>query len=242
MRAFVSIGENDTYTLRNAILVYAGQSGRGAFSMVHPIRAAENGGAPVYGDGKQVTERFLAELSTSLSEHVAPEVLPEHVLWRQPGLILWWTPACIRPMFFRTRDDAEMNALSGRDFPQPPLVWRLTGGTLALFALRESRRPTAETPLYLAPYYNVDRDGGAVCQGSMPRPDRSTAETCLDWGASFYGSSFTHAWTSTRSIGRPYKDVTQLWKKMAGRKRFPLSSLVAARRTVGDLLRPRGRT
>lgn len=57
-------------------------------------------------------------------------------------------------MFFRGTDE-NARTLSGKRFPQPALVWRVTGQDLFLRALKHSRRPTGETQLMVALYWNV---------------------------------------------------------------------------------------
>ena len=52
--------------------------------------------------------------------------------------------------------------LTGRIFPQPPLVWRVDGGDLKIRALMENKRPTPETKLAVAPFWNLS-DDGRVC-------------------------------------------------------------------------------
>src|ERR1035437_5119398 len=47
--------------------------------------------------------------------------------------------------------------LSGKVFPQPPLVFKVCGSELSVRALTENRRPRPETTLMVAPYWNCDR-------------------------------------------------------------------------------------
>ena len=96
---------------------------------------------------------------------MAPEVLLEHVLARTPELIVWWGRAQPRLMFFGD-GHAEAKKLNGRMYPHPPIVFAIHGRELFVRALAEDRRPTADTHLKNAPYWNTDSDG-RVCLGSM---------------------------------------------------------------------------
>ncbi|MFN9968576.1 MAG: PRTRC system protein B, partial [Phycisphaerae bacterium] len=84
-----------------------------------------------------------------------PEVLPECVLVWKSDLVVWWSRRCTRRMFFRKNSEVP-TGLSGAEFSQPPLLWCASGQELTVRALLTNRRPTADTPLMIAPYWNVD--------------------------------------------------------------------------------------
>jgi len=72
------------------------------------------------------------------------------------------------PMFFGTTQ-GDMAGMNGAIFPQPALVWLAMDHSLSIRALKENRRPAADTKLCVAPYWNV-YDTGSVCLGSMRAP------------------------------------------------------------------------
>ena len=49
------------------------------------------------------------------------EFLPDQVVVRTPDLLAWWTPAAVRPMFFRA--GSELEGISGKQFPHPTLLF-----------------------------------------------------------------------------------------------------------------------
>ena len=55
------------------------------------------------------------------------------------------------------------------------------------------RRPRPETTLMVAPYWNCDRHGGRVCQGSMRVPGSLCLAARQGWENAFFQSEFTHA-------------------------------------------------
>ena len=99
-------------------------------------------------------------------------MFPENILAKSDRMIAWWTRAQCRQMFYRNSEGKAAD-LNGRIFPQPPLVWRVTNGQLRIRALPENKRPEAKTKLAVAPYWNLS-DSGAVCTGSMRRPDSAS--------------------------------------------------------------------
>jgi PRTRC genetic system protein B len=127
----------------------------------------------------------------SLSGPTSAEVFPENVLAKGDRMIVWWTHACRRQMFYENSEQ-KARKLNGRSFPQPPLVWRVDNGDLKIRALVENKRPGAATTLAVAPFWNLS-DDGRVCTGTMRRPDSATAATIDEWERGFYESAFTHA-------------------------------------------------
>ena len=159
-----------------------------------------------------------------------PEILPDNVLVRTPDTLVWWRPAQRRKMFFR--NDDELGGVSGRVFPQPPLVFRATHRELSIRALASNARPTGATALHVAPYYNVNIDG-VVCQGTMRAPDEFTVASMAQWERAFFESEFTHIYGSghfTCHAG----GVASLWRSLAGKSTFPAGSLSASGKTLAQ--------
>jgi PRTRC genetic system protein B len=161
-------------------------------------------------------------------------VFPENILAKSNRMIAWWTPAQRRQMFYQNSEGKAAD-LSGRIFPQPPLVWRVADGQLKIRALTENKRPEAKTKLAVAPYWNLS-DNGTVCTGSMRRPESASVAAISDWERGFYESAFTHA-----NVGRltRYKGGFEgLWSKLT-RKRglFPLETLIVLPETLAQFVR-----
>ena len=118
-------------------------------------------------------------------------------------------------------------------FPQPALVWLAMDHSLSIRALKENRRPAADTKLCVAPYWNV-YDTGSVCLGSMRAPDASTVASIPQWEQSFYESEFTHG--NVGRLTRHPGGFEGLWKKLAGQEEFPADSLIELPETVEEFL------
>jgi PRTRC genetic system protein B len=123
--------------------------------------------------------------------------VPLNVVAVGRGAIAWFEPAAVRTMFFNARSDAATQAFDKKAVPQPPLVFVARNHSLRVFALRQNVRPTLETPLTAAPYWNVYEDG-RVCLGTSTIPDTFDPTETAEWTRSFFASNFTHMNTGKR--------------------------------------------
>lgn len=232
MDCSVYLGGPSQFELNGAILVYSGgQAHGGAFAAWHDVEV-DGVGAPRLGPAKPLTTSFLKELSRGLGAMTRPEILAENVLVRTPDTLVWWRPAQRKKMYFRHDDD--LGAVSGRTFPQPALIYRVSHRELWIRALSENARPTATTALMVAPYYNVNTDG-AVCQGSMRAPEEATVAAMAQWEQSFFESEFTHLYGSGHFTRHP-GGVAGLWMSVAGKKVFPAEQLSPAGESLAQFV------
>lgn len=232
MKAHVEIGGGQTMALKGAVLIYSGVSR--AFCTWHEARRGSSGEA-VLGEATALTTEFVRSLAGELSPWRGLEILPSNVLARAEESIVWWSPAVIRPMFFRT-GDTEAAEFTGERFPHPPLVWRVQGRRLAVRALAENKRPEASTQLRVAPYFNTDGQNGDVCQGSMRSPEETGVAAIGQWESAFFQSEFTHQ-TGARKLTSHPRGFYGLWRSMCGQARFPMKNLVPANETLLEFAR-----
>jgi len=111
----------------------------------------------------------------------------------------------------------ERSFLSLRSFPRSPWL-------VGYRALASSERPSPETPMYLAPYWNVSNNG-TVCLGSTKVPRDVSVKSLSRWEEAFFESEFTHANASTSLTTHPGGFIG-LWKSLIGKRSF-LSSIFA---------------
>lgn len=233
MNSYVSIGGSEALSLKGALLVYQGQ--RRGFVAWHEVRPAADGGAPYLGEAQALTTEFVRGLAHGLGSRVPPEILPENVLVRTAEVLVWWSPAKHRTMFF-TEHDPDLKRLNGKRFPHPALVWKVSSRDLWVRALAENRRPIAATKLMTAPYWNVAGEEGWTCQGSMRSPEDAGIHAIDLWERAFYQSEFTHASGAARLTSHP-GGFLGLWKSLAGtRKPFPVEYLTSARETLQEFV------
>ncbi len=229
MQVNISIGQNCRVELREALLIYGEHNQR--FVTKHDVTLHQDG-PPSLGPAQPLTLSFVEALVRSLHGSSAAEVLPKNILAKTDRMISWWTPARCRQMFYANAEGKAAN-LNGCSFPQPPLVWRVEDGGLAIRALQEDDRPDTTTKLSVAPFWNLSSEGN-VCTGSMRRPDSTSATSIADWEQGFYESAFTHA--NVGRLTRHEGGFEALWQRLVGRETFPLETLIGLPQTLSQFI------
>ena len=161
-----------------------------------------------------------------------PEVAREEAPPSQIALVSRARP---RLMFFG-EGNAETRALNGKMYPHPALVFMIQGRELFVRALAENRRPSANTRLFNAPYWNTDAHG-RVCLGSMRVPDETGIASLSAWETAYFASEFTHPSGAVRLATHP-GGFLGLWSTLAGRKRaFPVKFLAESKQMLQELVK-----
>jgi PRTRC genetic system protein B len=222
MRFSIDVGSELELKLCQAVLLYRNDHGNRVMATVHGVVQKEADGTPLLGAGQLLSTAALRELARQLGTSCAAEYLPDHVVARTPELIAWWTPASIRPIFFR--QGSELASVSGKQFPNPALLFVVRNGALFVRALPTNERPQAGTKLSAAPYWNINGDG-AVCAGTMRTPKSLSVDSISAWQQAFFQSEFTHPGGAGR-LTRRKGGTEALWKSLAGKKTFPRSVLI----------------
>ena len=231
MEIHLSIGQNHRFELHEALLVYRDR--QSSFITRHDV-LVQKSGPPTLGPAQPLTLAFVESLMHSLGGSVQAEVLPANILAKADRMIVWWTPARRRQMFYEN-SEGKAAELNGRIFPQPPLVWRVSNGELNIRALSESKRPAGSTKLAVAPYWNLS-DDGRVCTGTMRRPDSASVSAIPAWERGFYESAFTHA--NVGRLTRHDRGFEGLWESLKGkRRRFPAETLIQLPQTLEQFVR-----
>jgi len=188
----------------------------------------------VFGQGEDRHIARWRSVKHVTSGSVQAEVLPANILAKADRMIVWWSPAKRRQMFY-VNSEGKAAELNGRIFPQPPLVWKVSHGELNIRALTGNKRPDSSTKLAVAPFWNLS-DDGRVCTGTMRRPDSASVAAILAWERGFYESAFTHA--NVGRLTRHEGGFDGLWSGLAGkRSRFPLETLIALPQTLAQFVR-----
>jgi PRTRC genetic system protein B len=235
MNVHLRVGDNRIFSLKQAVLLY--QEGSRTFATLHEIKCRSNE-APYLCAGQSVTTAFLETLARGLGTSMGAEVLPEHVLARTPELIAWWSRTQPRLMFFGD-GNAKAKKLNGTMFPHPALVFMIHGRELFLRALADDRRPTADTRLKNAPYWNTD-SAGRVCLGSMRVPDEVSVGSLSGWENAYFASEFIHPSGAVRLTTHP-GGFLGLWSGLTGRKRdFPVKFLADGKQTLQEFVERKG--
>src|SRR5216684_9112183 len=235
MNVHLRVGDNRIFSLKQAVLLY--QEGSRTFATLHEVKCRQNE-APYLCAGQSVTTGFLETLAKGLGSSMAAEVLPEHVLARTPEVIAWWSRAQPRLMFFGD-GNPEAKKLNGRMYPHPSLVFMIHGRELFVRALAEDCRPTADTRLQNAPYWNTDAHG-RVCLGSMRVPEEVSVASLSGWEQAYFASEFTHPSGAARLTTHP-SGFLGLWSSLERKHRkFPVRFLADSKQTLLEFVVRRG--
>ncbi|GEM63865.1 hypothetical protein SF1_18470 [Sphingobacterium faecium NBRC 15299] len=201
----------------------------------------DNNGNPINAHPLTVleAEELAAALQTEEEQNKAylkpKDILSPNILHLNPsknGSVLWYTNAQKRELFFVSR----LGIPNGFAFV-PPMVWYATKNSLSVFALSSDERPTAKTPLYYAPYFNIYHDG-KVCLGTVNVEIKNFAsleEFTTAWEYYFFNSYFSHFVDGLNSVNG---NCIQIWKKLIGTdKPFPLDALKKNNMTLKNLIK-----
>ena len=225
--------------MSRALLVY-GKSSYGGYPYRHPFvtlhEVMHDGETARLAEGQLMTPQMLLDLMAGLGRSVPAEILPARVLARTAEMIVWWSPARERAMFFSDRgNDLALKSMNGKRYPHPPLLFKACGTHLWVRALAKDERPNAETKLCMAPYWNC-YDNGVVCTGSMRIPREKSVAAIDAWEESFFQSEFTHA-SGVRKLVRFRGGFLAMWQSLARQKRFPEKYLVKLPETLAEFVR-----
>ena len=162
-------------------------------------------------------------------------ILPINILNINPsqnGSVLWYTKAQQRQMYFVKN----LKIPNGKAHV-PAMLWFADKENLSVFALTSDKRPTEETPLYYAPFFNVYEDG-AVCMGTVDvniKNSASVEEFTTAWENYFFNSYFSHLLDNYNPIKG---NCVNLWKKLMDTDEdFPADILKKNNKTLKNLLR-----
>lgn len=218
--------------LSEAVLIYTGGQGS-AFATVHDV--AEVDGEPTILAGKAMTPRAAISLARALSKGVSHGgFIPETVLYMDGDLLLWWVPPTKRHIAFRSLQISDTER--GEVVPHTGLVFAASSKIWAVWAIKGSHRPTPDSALFQAPYFNVWANG-RICQGNVEVPNGTTAEKIDAWNAAFFGSFFTHP-NVQKGLVKYRGGAYRFWKDMLDQKfdAFPERVLVPTKCRVRDIL------
>jgi PRTRC genetic system protein B len=235
----INLSSTASFELREALLIYSrdrvmGRTDAASFVTKHAVKIDAKG-LPTLLPGSPLGELDIYALIENLRGSVPSEFLPENVLMRTQETIVWWTPATVRPMHYAATKGPELAQLSGKRFPQPALVFRAQRGSLDVRALAVNVRPTPETPVHLAPYWNVSNNG-SVCLGSTKVPRDTAVKSLPRWEEAFFESEFTHS-NSQTSLTKHPAGFIGLWQSLIGKKKFTVEHLCDTKETLADFLK-----
>lgn len=234
----LSTGESNI-ALSQAILVYTDEpkahGGPGPvalYATVHPVQNFGTEANPNFqiASGRPLTrEALLAMFEELAKKHsLNTDIIPENVLSISADHMVWWMAAGERNVFFNNKELGKRAA----KVPHPALMFAVVKGQWYIFALAKNERPTGETALQFAPYFNV-WDSCAICTGSAKVPRGISANATGEWEKAFFDSEFTHINGDKKKATHPRGEYA-LWKELLDGvyKTFPVEFLAPTKYTL----------
>ena len=213
-----------------AFLVYA-SSGHGpekTYVEVRPIVQGANG--PEYGAGRPADAAYIARM-LQRDTPARLSLVDRRLIAVSENEAAWWAPAGRQAPFF-TRTGA-MGKHSGKAVSMPALIYHVRNRVLRVRALACRGRPSPSTPLYVAPLWNIYRNG-TLCMGSMPVPEGPPADRIDAWERAFWDSAFTVP-HDARVCGHS-KGYDEMLKELRKLPRFPSRWLVPSKERLEQWL------
>lgn len=139
-------------------------------------------------EGHPVNKRDILELCKLVMPKIGQFVyIPEKLLAYSPanryGSMIWWMPSGTKTILFH---DEKMKSGPA---PVPATLFAVNQGRLHVWALKRNKRPTPDTPLYHAPYFNTFSDG--ACMGNVKTPKYAEPSSIVKWEQLYFESAFT---------------------------------------------------
>jgi PRTRC genetic system protein B len=238
------------FALKEAILLYRGRQSRYdsnaasiVFAAIHPAVEHEQGGLRL-GAGKPLAREALRKALQGLDPDANRPIslLNDRILFQRHRLTVWYSPPQVRRLFFSLYADRNGKAPKGfpsaATMPLPSLLWGYSGKTWWVFALKGSDRPTLDTELGMAPFFNVN-DSGVICIGSTRLPTTEPAANPNVWEDAFFASAFTGP--NVPKVFASAKPDLQVMQELFDQPAFPEEILRFGETTVGSWLKPRVR-
>lgn len=181
-------------------------------------------------EAKQLAESL--QLKGRKSSFLLPSgVFPYNVIHLDDNTVIWYTKKTRRHLYF-----AENLEIPSGMASIPPLVWRASKNHLEVWALKVNRRPTINSVIYNAPFFNIYKNG-RVCMGTVD----VNAENAISleafittWQDYFFNSYFSHLLENQSPI---HGNCINLWKSLVNSDLpFPAEVLKESKYTLKDLL------
>lgn len=212
---------------RTALILYTDPTGTEGLVMEHALR--EEHGHPVMAEGRNVSQSTIDAI-LRLNALQTLTFIPDGVVAVGTNALAWVSPARERRLLFQGALDPAVAELDGQVFPQPRLLFIARGASLFIYALTGDGRPGPDTPLSLAPYYNVFASN-LVCNGSMQRPKRLDVQSIPEWEDAFFYSNFVKPADQRKRHAFP-GTVRELWDAARAAGQFRDEWLVPAGTTL----------
>jgi len=165
------------------------------------------------------------------TQEEAPSLLGNNILAKGSDYLVWFCKPQKRQVFFKCSEFDGESALTDH----PGLIFMIGKGKWYVFATKTSMRPTANTPLYVAPYFNVWK-GGHICTGNIDTPKGKMKFNTAAWEEAFFRSYFSHPNQHEKGALTTFRGgIFALWKALMKGRIFPKETLVPEGKNLGEM-------
>ncbi len=199
---------------------------KGNLINAHPLTVKE---------GQALAKALNSDKETGKAFLKPKGIIPTRVLHIDPsenGSVIWFAKAQKRKLFF-----IESLGIPNGSANVPPMLWKANRYKLSVYALTTTKRPTENTPLYYAPFFNMYEDN-SVCMGTVDvniKRSASLEEFMQLWEEYYFNSYFSHLLGEHNPVKG---NIVTLWKKLIGTdKPFPKEVLKTNRLTLKNLIK-----
>ncbi len=169
------------------------------------------------------------------NQYLAPQsLIPPNILYvdnAAMGYAVWYSPAKQVQLLFKEK----LGIPSGKAYV-PALLWKATRDDLYIYAIKTNKRPTGNTVLYHAPFFNIYEDG-KTCMGTVDidiNESSSLEDFTRQWESYFWNSYFSHCLEGFIPVK---KNIVQIWHQQVKTERmFPSDILLPSRQTIKDII------
>jgi PRTRC genetic system protein B len=224
-----------------AVVFHASDTGQ-SVAMDHPIALDPETGTAMLREGSPMSRAAIGRMVDDLADGAGPQratVLPECLLAWTRNVMAWWRPTQRRPILFETK--TPLDEISGKHVTHPALLFVARPpaderARLFVYALADplshtlvpsNARPSGETLLWRAPYFNV-YDSGFMCEGSVSLPVSATPADIDDWEHVWWDTPFAHTNAKARELCKHTDGHDGLWRGQVKANNFPVDTLVPA--------------
>lgn len=185
-------------------------------------------------EAKLLAKRFNVQ-SRREKEFLKPKsIISSNILLidnSENGKVIWYTESCEKELFF-SKGLGIPNGIAN----VPALIWCANKQHLKIYAIDSNHRPTEDTQLFHAPFFNV-YDSGSVCMGTVDTKIKKSAsleEFTATWENCFFNSYFSHLMYNHNPIKG---NCVSLWKELIiSDKDFPIDVLTKSNLKLKNLL------
>ncbi len=185
-------------------------------------------------ESKQLSKMLNVEQEQKNTCFIPNGLMSNTILHLNPtdnGQVIWYNKPQKRLLYFIDN----LGIPNGTTYV-PTLIFKATKTELSVYALKSNRKPTMNTKLYYAPFFNI-YENGKICMGSVDvkvSKSQSLEEFINLWEDHFFNSYFSHLLSNYNPIKN---NIVEFWQKQINTdKPFDTKELKRNNRTLKDIL------